>query len=210
MSKKQKDIKQRDFNRKIQIWTIVVPLITCLFSSMVAVGVATISLNSKSENVIPVKDQVELNGLATQIKLLSGRFFQTSDPVEKERLNAELRVLANAETSIMKKYNPDFESRWPILTASSTPTFTPSPASFPTPRSTPFPSPTPATTFTPYPTPFSAPAPSIKVLQLNTPWWTYLVLCSVLGVFVFFLIRRIGKSILAKRYNVVFDANHKV
>jgi hypothetical protein len=209
MNKKKKDIKHQDFNRKIQIWTIVVPLITCLISSMVAVGVATISLNSKSENVIPVKDQIEINGLATQIKLLSGRFFQTSDPVERERINAELRVLANAETSIMKKYNPDFESRWPIVAASSTPTFTPSPSLSPTPKSTPSTSPTPGTSVTPYPTPVSTPAASLRVLQLNTPWWMYLVLCSGLGMSVFFLIRRIGKSILVKRYNVVSDADHK-
>jgi uncharacterized membrane protein len=117
---KKKKITQEEFDKKIKLWSlIIVPLIVCLITSLTAIIVAYISQEEPEvEYKISEEDQLMVNRLSAQIKVLSERYFQTQDPIEKERLNAELLVLAEAEAKIMRKYNPGYILRWPKAPAS--------------------------------------------------------------------------------------------
>ena len=112
---KRKQSNKKDFEKRIKVWTLLIPLITCFIGSFVTLGITYLSNRSKIEYKIEGNDQLEANKLAAQINLLCRKFFQTNDQDERERLNAELNVLAQAEATIMRKYNPNYRPRWPIL-----------------------------------------------------------------------------------------------
>lgn len=113
---KRKQSNKIDFEKRIKVWTLIIPLITCSIGSLVTLGIAYLSNRSKIEYKIEEDDQLEANKLAAQINHLCRKFFQTNNQDEKERLNAELNVLAQAEATVMRKYNPNYRPRWPILT----------------------------------------------------------------------------------------------
>lgn len=111
----KKKISQKEFDKKMKLWSMLIPLIICVISSLTTGVVAYFSGTSRVEYKIPEKDQVEINRLAAQIKLLGERYYQAQDSLEKEKLDAELNVLAEAEANIMRKYIPNYQKRWPII-----------------------------------------------------------------------------------------------
>jgi hypothetical protein len=112
---KRKQSNKKDFEKRIKVWTLLIPLITCFIGSFVTLGITYLSNRSKIEYKIEENDQLEANKLAAQINLLCRKFFQTNNQDERERLNAELNVLAQEEATVMRKYNPNYRPRWPIL-----------------------------------------------------------------------------------------------
>lgn len=112
MSRK-KHITQKDFERKVQFWTIAVTLIVAVIGSLTAIGVAYLN-KPKTEYIMSPDDQLEVNKLSAQINLLSNRYFAAQGQTEREKLDAELRVLAESEATIMRRYNPNYRPRWPL------------------------------------------------------------------------------------------------
>jgi hypothetical protein len=118
MGPMKKRLSQKEFDKKLKVWTIVVPLITSVVGSLTAVGVAYISSipkeGPKVEYRLASDDAVEVNKLQAQISLLTSKYFQTNDEGEREKLEVQLRALADAEANVMRKYNPNYTPRWPI------------------------------------------------------------------------------------------------
>jgi hypothetical protein len=112
---KRKQVSKKDFEKRIKMWTLLIPLITCFIGSFTTLGVTYLSNRSKIEYKIEENDQLEANKLSAQINHLCRKFFQTNNQDEKERFNVELSVLAEAEATVMRKYNPNYRPRWPIL-----------------------------------------------------------------------------------------------
>jgi hypothetical protein len=110
---RKKPITQKGFERKIQFWTIAVTLIVAVIGSLTAIGVAYLN-RPKTEYIMSPDDQLEVNKLSAQINLLSRRYFAAQDRTEQEKLGSELRVLAETEATIMRRYNPNYRPRWPL------------------------------------------------------------------------------------------------
>ncbi len=110
---KKKHVPQKAFERKIEVWKTVIPLIVALISSLTLVSIALLN-KPKTEYKMSPDDQLEVNRLSALINLLSEKYFEAKDQNEEERLDAELRVLAETEATIMRKYNPNYRSRWPL------------------------------------------------------------------------------------------------
>ena len=111
-----KRITEKDFQRKVQLWTIVVTLIVAVIGSLTAIGVAYLN-KPKTEYIMSPDDQLEVNKLSAQINLLAARYFAAPDQTERDKLDAELRVLAETEATIMRRYNPNYQPRWPLRVA---------------------------------------------------------------------------------------------
>ena len=121
---KKKPLSKQEFDKKIKVWTILVPLITCLTGSATTVGVAAyLAKPSSSQNLISLEDRLEANKLSVEINDLAYRYHKSSDLVEKQRLDTELRTHADEDATIMRKYNPNYVPRWPQVPFAS-----PSPA----------------------------------------------------------------------------------
>jgi hypothetical protein len=105
------EISQADFERKLRILSIVVPLLICLISSIFA-PLATGFVNGLGR--IPQDDLDRYNALSAQISDLSGRYYATTDPEERLLLDDILRRFADDEAEIMRKYNPAYLPRWPV------------------------------------------------------------------------------------------------
>jgi hypothetical protein len=108
----------------LNIWqTVIIPLITLVVTSSASIGVAYISAQPPPQPVYKMSpdDQSQDNYLLGQINLNVEKYFQTSDPIEKAKLDGELVGLANQEAGIMRKYNPNYIPRWPILPPSPPP-----------------------------------------------------------------------------------------
>ncbi len=111
---KKKRLTQKEFERKIQVWTIVITLIVSVIGSLTAITLAYLN-RPNTEYIMAHDDQLEVNKLSAQISLLSARYFAAQDQTEKERLNAELDMIAKTEAAIMRKYNPNYQPRWPLV-----------------------------------------------------------------------------------------------
>lgn len=72
-----------------------------------------LSSPSKVENRILLEDRIEVNKLSAQINILADKYYKANESVEKQKLDAELRALAQEEAAIMRKYNPNYVPRWP-------------------------------------------------------------------------------------------------
>jgi hypothetical protein len=107
----ENEISQTDFERKLRILSIVVPLIICIISSVFA-PLATGFVNSLGK--IPSEDLDRYNALSEQISYLSGQYYATTDPEQRLLLDDILRRLADDEAEIMQKYNPEYLPRWPV------------------------------------------------------------------------------------------------
>ncbi len=115
---KRKRITQKDFQRKIQVWTLLITLIVAVVGSLTAICIAYVN-RPNAEYIMSHDDQLEVNKLSAQINLLLERYFATQDQTEKNKLDAELRVLAETEATIMRKYNPNYQPRWPLVLKAS-------------------------------------------------------------------------------------------
>lgn len=112
--KTKRRISRTEFERKVKIWNVLIPLIIGVITSITTIASVYFSTKSKVEYKIPENEQIEVNRLAAQIKVLSNQYYKTNSPAEKESLAAQLQILAEAEASFMRKYNPNYQSRWPV------------------------------------------------------------------------------------------------
>jgi hypothetical protein len=111
---KKKRVTRIDSERKLEVWkAVVIPLIVAVLGSLTVIGVAYLN-QPKTEYKMSQDDQLEVNKLSAQINLLSEKYFEAKDQTEKERLDTELRVLAETEAAIMRKYNQNYLPRWPL------------------------------------------------------------------------------------------------
>ena len=106
------EISQSEFERKLRILSITVPLLVCIVSS-IAAPLATGYIDSLG--TIPQKDLDRYNALSEQISELTGLYYAAADLDEQLLLDDMLRRLADDEAAIMQKYNPDYVPRWPIM-----------------------------------------------------------------------------------------------
>ena len=146
--KKKKITSQRDFEMKLKMWGIVIPVITTLITSLTAIFIAVYpgksnkepqttspsTVGSQTTSPSPIKhlapfilkknyqipsmEQSKLKGLSARIDTLGNRYIQTKNSIERKKLDVELTGLADTEASIMRKYDPNYESRWQKVTVS--------------------------------------------------------------------------------------------
>ena len=106
---KRKKLSQR----RIKIWSLVVPLIVAILGSVTSFIVAYRSPQANVEHLMLEADRVAVNELADQIRSLIRVYIKTSESKEKEELEKRLVSLSGKETAIMMKYNPNYRPRWP-------------------------------------------------------------------------------------------------
>ena len=108
--------RQNRFEKRIRLWTVIVPLITCVVTSLTAIGIAYFSSLTKHEQEVvirmSVRDFLETHRLEKEINVLEGSYFR-ADEDERKRIDIQLRQLAERDAAIMRKYDPDYEPRWP-------------------------------------------------------------------------------------------------
>lgn len=107
----ENEISQSEFERRLRILSITIPLLICIISSVVS-PVATGYVNSLGK--IPQEDLDRYNALSVQISYLSGQYYVTTDPEQRLLLDDMLLRLADDEAEIMQKYNPEYIPRWPV------------------------------------------------------------------------------------------------
>src|SRR5882724_8589060 len=109
---KKKKISQGDFDRKVKVWSIIVPLITCVFTLLTTIGVAYFN-RPRVEYRLDSIDRLNLEVISRQMTSLDESYHQTTDPVQKKRIDNELHDLAEQETRIVRKYYPNVSLRFP-------------------------------------------------------------------------------------------------
>lgn len=117
---KRRKVSQKEFDRRIKLWTVLVPLIVALISSLTTIWVTFHSTyrnmaESKIGGMIPAEDLKASKKLTAEIMSLMADYYQAKDPIEKEKLNTKLLELANAEAIIMRRHIEDYQPLWPKI-----------------------------------------------------------------------------------------------
>jgi superfamily II RNA helicase len=119
--KKKKTITKKQFERVVQVCSIVVPLVVAIIGSATSIAAAYISHPPAPKPEIhyslSVQDQKDLNELRSQFKQAERELSNTSTPAVKDELDRRLRGIALQEAKIMQKYDPEFQPRYPLPVA---------------------------------------------------------------------------------------------
>jgi hypothetical protein len=120
----KKDIAQEEFDRKLKLLSIIVPVITCIISVIIAPWLLMYSAHSNQTVAvtpsptpgyqISKEDQLQLQIIQAKFPVALSYYNNKSDPIRSQEANRELTVLANEEAAIMRKYVPDWPPRWPV------------------------------------------------------------------------------------------------
>jgi hypothetical protein len=117
----KKKLSQKQFDRKIKIWSAIIsPILVALIGALTTISVAYISSISRKQTQsaevqyrITEKDSLDIEILSAQIDTLRKRYYITDDPIERDKLNVELTVIAQKEADIYRKYFLGYTPRWP-------------------------------------------------------------------------------------------------
>ena len=112
-------ISQKEFDRRIKVWTILSSLVVALLGSATTIAVTVLSSGPKTEAQTEYRmsalDQAEVNSVVARMEPLIKQHYESNDEAVRKRLDVELRNLSAAEASIMRKYNPNYHERWPPM-----------------------------------------------------------------------------------------------
>ena len=110
----KKKISQKDFDRKIKIWGLIIPLIVALLGSFTAIYVAYFSAKSKIEYKVSQSDQLIVSTLSKEMQAIIEKYRWTQDVNERRRLELEFSTLSESEANLLRKYIPDYLPRPPL------------------------------------------------------------------------------------------------
>lgn len=129
-NRKRKRLSRREYDKRIKVWGIVVPLITAMIGSLTTVGVAWISRAPRHDPLVnvlsadvTVRFQMQIDSAdLSQLEGIRERFNsaaqQLSDSRRRDQLRSEwhslLVDLADQEARILRKYDPGFQPRYPV------------------------------------------------------------------------------------------------
>lgn len=122
----KKRVSRAEFDRKMKIWSLVVPLIVALIGSVQAVSIALLSTGSENETrpgpqALPAvgviydmapADRRELGRIRESFNEAILLYREVGNPSYVE-LDSVLTQLAAEEADIVKKYDPTFFPRYP-------------------------------------------------------------------------------------------------
>src|SRR6266496_2400022 len=110
-AKKKKTISRTEFEYKIRITGVLVPLVVAIITAATSIGAAYVSRPATPKPEIhyslSVEDRKELDRLRSEFKQAEHELSTASTPDVKEALDRRLRRVALDEAEIMRKYDPE-------------------------------------------------------------------------------------------------------
>ena len=116
-AKRKKAISRPEFEYRIRMTSVLIPLVVAVVTAATTLGTAYISRPATPKPEIhyslSVEDRKELDRLRSEFKQAERELPTASTPEVKDALDRRLRRVALDEAEIMRKYDPEFEPRYP-------------------------------------------------------------------------------------------------
>src|SRR5438034_837490 len=116
-SREKKAITKKQFERIVQVSSLVVPLVVAVIGSVASITAAYVSHpappNPEIRYSLSLQDRKDLDRLRSEFNQAERELSKASTPEVKDALDRRLRRIALDEAEIMRKYDPEFQPRYP-------------------------------------------------------------------------------------------------